>query len=81
MSNFPEFVFNQDPRQDMNNKKRYFEIDHAQKWRVADQNSLPHEKCYMCNKQTYSLILYERNEDKSLCNRELFEIKDEKFIE
>jgi len=48
--NLPELVFNQEPKQDDNVRKRFFEIDHAQKWRMVDNNSSPNESCYVCQK-------------------------------
>lgn len=47
--NFPELIFNLDPRQDKNVKKRFFEIDHAHKWTMAD-NFQRKDVCYVCQK-------------------------------
>lgn len=55
--NLPELIFNQDYTQDKNFKKRFFEIDHAQKWVMAD-NKQRKEPCYVCQKQKYTLIFY-----------------------
>lgn len=37
--NIPEIVFNQNPAQDENMKKRFFELDHELKWRHIDNHN------------------------------------------
>ena len=55
--NLPELIFNQDPHQDQNVRKRYFEFDHFQKWKVSD-NQNKKTDCIICSKQKYTLIFY-----------------------
>ena len=74
--NLPELVFNQDPRQDQNVRKRYFEVDHFGKWTVSD-NQNKKNNCFICQKQKYTIVFYERN---AQGNQNLFEIKDKEFI-
>ena len=45
-----------------------------------DNSGAKETSCYICNKQRYTLIFYERGYDYSV-NKELFEITDEKFLQ
>lgn len=74
--NLPELVFNQDPLQDQNVRKRYFEFDHFAKWSVSD-NQNKKNNCLLCQKQKYAIIFYERSENG---NQDLYEIKDKEFV-
>ena len=76
-NNLPELVFNQDSGQDKNIRKRFFEYDYYQKWKVSNNNNRK-DKCYVCEKKKYSLIFYERNEQ---ANNDLIEIKDQDFLQ
>lgn len=86
--NLPELIFNQDSRQDRNVKKRFFEIDHGHKWTMADNHNHHQKKdvCYVCQKQKYSLIFYERDPHGSCKissaskNKELIPIEDAEFL-
>ena len=46
---------------DRNNKLRYFEVDHEQKWSLSDIDSGKRDICYICEKQKYMMCyhLYE----------------------
>lgn len=55
------------------------------KWKLSDNKNKSKDSCYICEKQQYGMIFYQR--DKSLflnqknINKELIEIKDPVFIE
>lgn len=51
--NFPELIFNQDPTLDS-----YFEINQNEKWTHQTDNESTN--CYICHKQCYVMIFYER---------------------
>lgn len=82
-NNLPELIFNQNSGQDLNNKQRFFEIDHSQQWRLSDNNSTHKDGCYLCNKHQYTIIFYKRNKvgETQHKNKELVEIKDEDFVQ
>lgn len=61
-NNLPEMVFNQNSRQDFNNKKRFFEVNHDQKWCLNDNDCSNRDVCYICEKQKYTMIFYQRDQ-------------------
>lgn len=69
----------------MNNKRRFFEIDHETKWRLNDNSCPGKNVCYICEKQKYCLIFYERNKTLMINNKdintELIEITDPIFLD
>ena len=75
--NIPEMISNQNPKIDENNKNRFFEPDQILRWNISDNDVLGKDHCYICQRQKYTLIFYERAAPKKKANRELYEIKDE----
>ena len=80
-----ELIFNQNPVQDFDKKLRFFEIDHEMKWKLADNNSPKTDSCYICEKQRYCMIFYQRDKSNYLnrkgINKGLTEVTDASFIE
>lgn len=54
--NFPELIFNQDPSKDS-----YFEVNQNEKWTYQSEIESTH--CYICQKQCYAMIFYERYDE------------------
>ena len=59
-----ELIFNQSPDQDLDKRIRFFEIDHEMKWKLSDNKCPQTDSCYICEKQRYCIIYYQR--DKSI---------------
>ena len=80
-----ELIFNQNSNLDFHKHRRFFDLDQELKWKLNDCDKLSKESCYICEKQQYCIIFYQR--DKSLymnndnnINQELVQIKDSAFI-
>lgn len=81
----PELIFNQFTDQDLYKKHRYFEIDHEMNWRLNDNNCPRHDACYICEKQQYCMIFYQRDKS-TYCNQKginkgLIQIDNPEFLE
>lgn len=80
----PELIFNQSPDQDLSKKHRFFELDHEMKWRLSDNDSSAQDICFICEKQQYCMIFYQRDKSMLLSekniNKELIEIHDPDFV-
>ena len=75
-----ELIFNQNQNQDLDKKIRFFELDHEMKWKLADNGSPNSDSCYICEKQRYCMIFYQRDKSNYLnqkgINKGLIEVKD-----
>lgn len=47
-------------------KKRFFEVDHEQKWQIIDNTSAFKHNCYICAKHKYTMIFYQRESQGNL---------------
>ena len=58
--NHPELVFNQSTLNDASTDKRYFDRNHALKWRLSRGN-----ECFMCTRHGYTIVFYVQSEDRA----------------
>ena len=67
--NYPELVFNQRIKNDGRKFTRFFQKDHAAKWKLSIKN-----ECILCDKHKYLMVFYERGATAK--NPGFIEIKD-----
>jgi hypothetical protein len=53
--NYPELIFNQRIKNDIQGKNNFFEKDAGMKWQLEKGSD-----CYVCQKHRYTIIFYEK---------------------
>jgi len=72
--NYPELIWNQNPHYDRQHKKRYFEVDAAEQWKLSQK-----DECFICDAQCYTVIFF-KDGGPIGTNKDLFEITDPKLL-